>query len=205
MVKFRTIIILVVAAQVSGTFSCLNSIDQSLSGIVTFRLGPATLLSLVSCMCPISSTLKIDVATTSTRDFDTLERVIFNIFFYDLCHVICAQNRLFLLYKPWLFRHYLFSMRTSPGGCFWRDYFYMILSGYSSVCNVYYQIPFSTYALIYVKRNKINILFDPCFLSVHCGSLFLLYCMLLLRTPNHYMRIEAESKDAFLFLGKIRR
>lgn len=83
MVKFRTIIILVVAAQVSGTFSCLNSSDQSLSlsGIVTFRLGPANLLSLVSCMCPISSTLKIDVATTSTTDFDTLERVISNIFF----------------------------------------------------------------------------------------------------------------------------
>lgn len=71
-----------VAAQVSGTFSCLNSSDQSLSGIVTFGLGPASLLSLVSCMCPISSTLKIDVATTSTRDFDTLERVIFNIFFF---------------------------------------------------------------------------------------------------------------------------
>lgn len=196
-----------VAAQVSGTFSCLNSSDQSLSGIVTFGLGPASLLSLVSCMCPISSTLKIDVATTSTRDFDTLERVIFNIFFYDLCHVIGAQSCLFLLFKPWLFPHYSFSMRTSPGGCFWRDYFYMILRGYSSVCNVYYQIPFSTYALIYVKRYKINILlFDSCFWFVHCGSLFLLYCMLLLRTPNHYMRIEAESKDAFFFFwGKIRR
>lgn len=201
-----------VAAQVSGTFSCLNSSDQSLSlslslsGIVTFGLGPASLLSLVSCMCPISSTLKIDVATTSTRDFDTLERVIFNIFFYDLCHVIGAQSCLFLLFKPWLFPHYSFSMRTSPGGCFWRDYFYMILRGYSSVCNVYYQIPFSTYALIYVKRYKINILlFDSCFWFVHCGSLFLLYCMLLLRTPNHYMRIEAESKDAFFFLGEIRR